>query len=45
MTNKENDITKIEKDEDAYQISLLSSKKINSSDSILGKVFDYFFSE
>ena len=32
-------------DEDAYQISLLSSKKINSSDSILGKVFDYFFSE
>ena len=32
-------------EEDAYQISLLNSKKINSSDSVLGKVFDYFFSE
>lgn len=32
-------------DDDAYQITSLTGKKLNTSDSMLGKIFGYFFSE
>lgn len=32
-------------DDEAYQITSVSSKKLNTSDSMLGKIFGFFFSE